>query len=82
MAQWVLKANGKVVPRRTVRPLHVDELHSPQEIKKRETFDALIERGDGVLQANHLLSHSLLTLKMNHGKNTMMLMNQLNIFLR
>ena len=25
-------------------PLHVDELHSPQEVKKRETFDALIER--------------------------------------
>ena len=44
MAQWVLKANGQVVPRRTVRPLHVDELHSPQEIKKREIFDALIER--------------------------------------
>jgi hypothetical protein len=44
MAQWVLKANGHVVPRRTVRPLHVDELHSPQEVKKRETFDALIER--------------------------------------
>ena len=44
MAQWVLKANGNVVPRRTARPLHVDEIHNPQEIKKRETFDALIER--------------------------------------
>ena len=36
MAQWVLKANGNVVPRRTARSLHVDELHSPQEVKKRE----------------------------------------------
>ena len=44
MAQWVLKANGNVVPRRTLRPLKVDELHSPTEVKKRETFNALIER--------------------------------------
>ena len=44
MAQWVLKANRNVVPRRAARPLHADELHNPQEIKKRETFDALIER--------------------------------------
>ena len=40
----MLKANGNVIPRHTLRPLHVDELHSPQEVKKRETFDALIER--------------------------------------
>jgi len=44
MAQWVLKANGKVVPRRSCRPLTTAELHSQVEIKKRETFDALIER--------------------------------------
>eukprot|EP00957_Ditylum_brightwellii_P206322 15347828-Ditylum_brightwellii.AAC.1 len=43
MAQWVLKANGKVVPRRTCSPLHTDEIHSEQEKKKREVFDALIE---------------------------------------
>ena len=42
MAQWILKANGNVVPRRLLRPLHVDELHSAVEIKKQETFDALI----------------------------------------
>ena len=35
MTQWVLKSNGNVVPRRTVRPLHVNELHNPQEVKKR-----------------------------------------------
>ena len=44
MCQWVLKANGKVVPQRTTRPLHTDELHSPTEKRKREVFDELIER--------------------------------------
>ena len=44
MSQWVLKANGKVVPRRSCRPLRVDEIHSTVEKKKREVFDALIER--------------------------------------
>ena len=44
MAQWILKANGRVVPRRSLRPLKVDEIHSPVEIKKREVFDELIMR--------------------------------------
>ena len=44
MAQWILKANGRVVLRRSVRPLKVDELHRPVEIKKRELFDELIQR--------------------------------------
>ena len=44
MAQWILKSNGRVVPRRSLRPLKVDELHSPVEIKKREVFDELIQR--------------------------------------
>ena len=44
MAQWVLKANGNVVPRRSLRPLKVEELHSPTELKKQDVFDALIER--------------------------------------
>ena len=43
MCQWVLRANGNVVPRRTLRPLRVDEIHSNVEQKKRDTFDALIE---------------------------------------
>ena len=47
MAQWILKANGRVVPRRSLRPMKVDELHSPVEIKKREVFDELIQRGWG-----------------------------------
>jgi hypothetical protein len=41
MAQWMLKANGQVVPRRSSRPLKVDEIHSVTEIKKREIFDGL-----------------------------------------
>ena len=44
MAQWVLKANGNVVPRRTARPLTVAETHSTTELKKRGTFDALVEK--------------------------------------
>jgi hypothetical protein len=43
MAQWILKANGNVVPRRTLRPLNTAELHSNTEAKKRKIFDALIE---------------------------------------
>ncbi len=44
MAQWVLKANGRVVPRRTVRSLTIAELHSDTEKRRREIFDGLIER--------------------------------------
>ena len=44
MAQWILKANGRVVPRRSLRPLKNDEIHSPVEIKKREVCDELIKR--------------------------------------
>ena len=44
MSQWVLKANSNVVPRRSTRPLYVDELHSKTEEKKRETSYAMIER--------------------------------------
>ena len=44
MCQWVLKANGRVVPRRSVRRLQVAEIHSAVEIKKRQVFDELIER--------------------------------------
>ena len=44
MAQWVLKANGKVVPRRSLRPLQVAEIHSPEEKERRNIFDAAIAR--------------------------------------
>ena len=36
MAQWVLVSTGKVVPRRTVRPLRVAEIHNAREEKRRE----------------------------------------------
>ena len=44
MAQWILKANGRDVPKRALSPLTVDELHSPVDLKKREVFDELIKR--------------------------------------
>ena len=44
MAQWILKANGNIVPQQSPRPLTVAKLHSPTELKKREIFDKLIER--------------------------------------
>jgi hypothetical protein len=43
MAQWCLKANDNVMPRRTVRPLTHDELASKTEKRKRETFTKLIK---------------------------------------
>ena len=47
MCQWVLKANGKVMPRCTVQPLQTAEIHSPVQIKLCHDFDALIERRHG-----------------------------------
>jgi hypothetical protein len=44
MAQWMLKANGKVAPHHSSRPLKVDEIHSATELKKRAIFNGLIER--------------------------------------
>ena len=44
MAQWILKANGRVVPRRTVRPLTQPELDSVTEKEKRVTFTELITK--------------------------------------
>ena len=43
MAEWVLKPNARVVPRRTARPLNDAELCSEVEIRKRDFFDSLIE---------------------------------------
>jgi hypothetical protein len=42
-----LKAYGNIVPRRSSRPLKVDEIHSAQEQQKRKIFDGLIERRHG-----------------------------------
>ena len=50
MVQAVLKANGRIVPRRTLRPLTVDELHSTVEENKRKEFDKQIREklGDSI----------------------------------
>ena len=48
MAQWILKANGRVVPCHSVRPLHPGELTSPSEQSKRQSFNALIESRFGM----------------------------------
>ena len=42
MAQWILKANGRVVPRRTAIPLTISQQNSESEKKKRVLFDKLI----------------------------------------
>lgn len=46
----MLKANGRVAPRQTLRPLQVSEMHSPAEIGKRKVFDNLIKEkwGDSI----------------------------------
>ena len=53
MCQWVLKETGHVVPRRTVKPLTEDELHSPDEERLRQVFDKIIERRFGKPVANN-----------------------------
>ena len=43
MTQWVLKQNGKIVPRRTMRRLTPEELARGIEIKKRSEFNDAIK---------------------------------------
>jgi len=42
MSQAILKFNGKVVPRRTIRRLTVAKMNSESELKKRTAFDEAI----------------------------------------
>ena len=42
MAQWLLKANGNVVPRHTTRPLNTSEISSETENRKRNVFNESI----------------------------------------
>ena len=44
MAQCIIKSNRYVVPRQTLPPLHIDELHSPEEQNKRNMFGDYIQR--------------------------------------
>ena len=62
----MLKVNGNVVPHHNLRPLHLDELHSPEEVKKRETVDDLIERIWGTLS----FPPSSSTLKFDNDKKS------------
>ena len=43
MTQAILRENGRVIPRRSVRPLTIEEIHSPLEIEKRRQFDVAIK---------------------------------------
>jgi len=47
MSQAILKLNGRVVPRRTIRRLTVAEMNSESEIKKRKAFDDAISKIHG-----------------------------------
>ena len=38
MCQWILEANGEVIPRSTVRPLTIAEKHDPKESMKNLYF--------------------------------------------
>eukprot|EP00957_Ditylum_brightwellii_P189783 14448109-Ditylum_brightwellii.AAC.1 len=51
MVQWILKANGQVVPHQTYRLLQVDELHSETLKRKRSIFNELIEKRWGNLES-------------------------------
>ena len=42
MAQWILKSNGRVIPRRTCHPLNIAEKNSETEKAKQSVFDMLI----------------------------------------
>jgi hypothetical protein len=44
MAQWILKANGNVVPQQLHRPLKTEEVFSEQEQTKQKVFDGLITK--------------------------------------
>ena len=55
MSQAILKYNGRVVPRRTLRRLTVAELNSESELKKRTAFDEAIIKihGDSMSLPEH-----------------------------
>ena len=44
MSQWILRVDGRILSRQTVRQLTNEELWSPLEIARRKAFDAAIKR--------------------------------------
>ena len=49
MSQWILKSNGKIVSRRTVRPLNAEELVKDEEKAKRNAFTEIINNTFGTI---------------------------------
>jgi hypothetical protein len=47
VARKILKKNGSVMYRTSVRPITPDEIESPTENKEREAFDIAIEKKCG-----------------------------------
>jgi hypothetical protein len=47
MARKILKKNGSVIYRKSVRSFTTDEIQSPTEKKEREKFDIAIEKKFG-----------------------------------
>ena len=44
MSQWILRVDGRILSRQTVRQLTNEELWSPLEIARRKAFDAAIKQ--------------------------------------
>ena len=57
ISQWILKANGRVVPLRTAVPFNTAQLKSVTEKKKRDLFDKLISKRWGISFLPPALSH-------------------------
>ena len=43
MTQWILKQNGQIVPRRTMRRLTAEEMTRDSEVLKRKNFNEAIK---------------------------------------
>ena len=50
MSQWILRVDGRVISRQTVRPLTEEEIRSPMEVARRKAFNEAIVRklGDSI----------------------------------
>ena len=61
MALWILKQNGEIVPRQTVRRLSAGELNSSVEEEKRKAFDVSIfnRYGDGIVAKQYPATNEL-----------------------
>lgn len=44
MAQWILRVDGRIISRQTVRPLTEEEINSPMEKARRQAFDEAITK--------------------------------------